>query len=193
MIEDVARIIIGGGVVVYPTETVYGLGASASNEQAILRVFKIKKRPLEKPIFLAVSSLDMLEKVADVSRSDLRLLDRLLPGPVSVLAKRRSTVPDVLTAMSPLVGIRFPDHEIALDIIDATGPITSTSANITGHPSPVSASEVSHEVAESADLVIDGGMCTYAKPSTLVDLASRRIIRPGAGNDRVNEVLRGIF
>jgi L-threonylcarbamoyladenylate synthase len=193
MIEDAARIIIGGGVVVYPTETVYGLGASAQDERAILRVFNIKKRPLTKPIFLAVSSLNMLERVAYVDQSDLKLLERLLPGPVSVLAKKRSIVPDVLTAMSPLVGIRFPDHEIALNIIDAAGPITSTSANIAGHPSPVSVSEVSHEVAEGADLVIDGGMCKYAKPSTLVDLASRKIIRRGAGNDLVNKVLKGIF
>jgi L-threonylcarbamoyladenylate synthase len=193
MIENAARIISGGGVVVYPTETVYGLGACASNEQAILRVFRIKRRAITNPIFLAVSSLDMLERVADVTMSDLRLLDKLLPGPVSFLVKRRNVVPDVLTARSPFVGIRYPDHELALKMIDAAGPITSTSANITGHPSPIDACEVSLEVAEGADLVIDGGRCKYAKPSTLVDLAGRRIIRPGAGIDLANEVLKGIF
>lgn len=192
MTGNAYRIIIGGGVVVYPTETVYGLGANALDEQAILRVFQIKKRPLAKPIFLAVSSLDMLEKVAEVSEPDIALLERLLPGPVSVLAKKRSIVPDVLTAGSPFVGIRFPDHETALRIIDAAGPITSTSANRTGHPSPVSAAEVSREIAERVDLVVDGERCKYGQPSTLLDLASRKIIRQGAGLDKVNEVLKGI-
>ncbi len=192
MIGNASRIIIGGGVVVYPTETVYGLGASALDDQAVLRVFQIKRRPLIKPIFLAVSSIEMLEKVAVISQADLALLGQLLPGPVSVLVKKRSIVPDVLTAGSSMVGIRFPDHEVALRIIDQAGPITSTSANRTGAPSPISAAEVSREIAERVDMVLDGGKCKYAQPSTLLDLASRKILREGAGMDKVNEILKDI-
>jgi len=94
-------------------------------------------------------------------------------------------VPDILTAGSSLVGIRFPDHETALKIIDLAGPITSTSANRTGSPSPTSASEVSREIADRVDLVVDGGKSSYAEPSTLLDLCSRKIVRPGAGLDKV--------
>lgn len=189
-LSNAARIIIGGGVVIYPTETVYGLGANALDEQAILRVFQIKKRPLEKPIFLAVSNFDMLEKVAEVNSSDLALLDKLLPGPVSVLVKKRNVVPDMLTAGSPLVGIRFPDHETALRIIDRAGPITSTSANRTGAPSPIRAADISREIEDRVDMIVDGGKSKYAQPSTLLDLANRKVLREGAGLDKVNEILR---
>lgn len=189
MITSAARIIIGGGVVVYPTETVYGLGANALDEQAILRVFQIKKRPLSMPVFLAVSSLDMLEKVAFVEQKDIALLEQILPGPVSVLVKKRDIVPGLLTAGSPLVGIRCPDHETALRIIDQAGPITSTSANRTGSPPPSSASEVSKEIADRVDLIVDGGKSKYAEPSTLLDLSSRKIIRPGAALDKVQKAI----
>ncbi len=185
MITSAARIVIGGGVIVYPTETVYGLGANALDEQAILKVFQIKRRPQSMPIFLAVSSFEMLEKVAEVSKSDIDLLEEMLPGPVSVLVRKRSIVPDILTAGSQMVGIRYPDHEMALRIIDQAGPITSTSANCTGSPPPTDTFEVSPEIAERVDMVVDGGKSRYAEPSTLLDLPSRKVIRPGAALDKV--------
>jgi L-threonylcarbamoyladenylate synthase len=131
----------------------------------------------------------MLEKVAEISRKDMILLEQILPGPVSVLIRKKSIVPDILTAGSPLVGIRYPDHETALRIIDLAGPITSTSANRSGSPSPVSAMEVSPDIKSRVDEVVDGGMCAYAQPSTLLDLATREIIRPGAGLDRVQKAI----
>jgi len=132
MIASAARFIIGGGAVVYPTETVYGLGANALDEQAVMRIFLIKKRPLSRPISLAVSSLEMLRDVAHIRDEEMRILEELLPGPVSILVRKRSIVPDILTAGSPLVSIRYPDYESALSIIDIAGPITSISANRTG-------------------------------------------------------------
>lgn len=181
--------ILAGGVIVYPTETVYGLGANALHEKAISRVFRIKKRPLSMPIFLAVSSYEMLERVAEINDEERDILERILPGPVSVLIKKKSIVPDILTAGSPIVGIRFPDHQMAREIIDASGPITSTSANVTGSPPPASAADVSREIADAVDLVIDGGRCRYAQPSTLLDLSARRVVREGAG---LEVVLRAI-
>jgi L-threonylcarbamoyladenylate synthase len=118
MIKEAARTIIGGGVVAYPTETVYGLGANALDEQAILRVYQIKKRPLSMPIFLAVSNFEMLESVANVDPQDMAILEQLMPGPVSVLVPKKSIVPNMLTAGSSLVGVRFPDHETALRITE---------------------------------------------------------------------------
>jgi len=185
MINVAARTIMGGGVVVYPTETVYGLGACALDEQAILRIFQIKKRPLSMPIFLAVSSFEMLESVAMVGPNDMAILEKLLPGPISVLVPKKDIVPNMLTAGSSLVGLRFPDHEMALQIIDIAGPITSTSANRTGLAPPSSAQEVSPEIADRVDVVLDGGKCTYSQPSTLLDLSTKKIIRPGAEMQRV--------
>jgi L-threonylcarbamoyladenylate synthase len=189
MIASAARYVIGGGVIVYPTETVYGLGANALDEQAVMRVFQIKKRPLSNPIFLAVSNFDMLMNVAEVSPDDLELLKQLLPGPVSVLVRKKSVVPDILTAGSPLLGIRYPDHETALRIIDLAGPITSTSANRTGALPPTSAASVSPDIRDRVDEVVDGGKCRYAEPSTLLDLQKREIIRPGAGLDKVMKAI----
>ena len=189
MIASAARFIIGGGAIVYPTETVYGLGANALDEQAVMRIFLIKKRPLSRPISLAVSSLEMLRDVAHIRDEEMRILEELLPGPVSILVRKRSIVPDILTAGSPLVSIRYPDHESALSIIDIAGPITSTSANRTGQPAPVSAKEVAEEIKERVDLVVDGGRCQYSQPSTLLDLEGREIIRPGAGLDRAMKAM----
>lgn len=189
MIDSAARYIIGGGVIVYPTETVYGLGANALDEQAVMRVFQIKKRPLDRPIFLAVSNFDMLGNVAEVSRKDMDLLRQIMPGPVSVLVRKKGIVPDILTAGSPLVGIRYPDHETALRIIDLAGPITSTSANRTASPPPTSVDTVSPEIRSRVDEVVDGGKCPYGQPSTLLDLEKREIIRPGAGLDRAMKAI----
>ncbi|MCJ7445264.1 MAG: L-threonylcarbamoyladenylate synthase [Methanotrichaceae archaeon] len=185
MIREASLIIKASGVIVYPTETVYGIGANALNEQAVYRVFQIKKRHLSMPIFLAVSSMRMLQKVAEVNKKDLALLEKILPGPISVLVKKTRIVPDILTAGSPIIGVRFPENEMALKIIDLSGPITSTSANMTGHPPPVSAEEVSEEIREKVDLVVDGGRSKYRQPSTLLDLSNRKIMRQGAALERV--------
>jgi L-threonylcarbamoyladenylate synthase len=185
MMAKAAQLIRSGGIIVYPTETVYGLGANALDEQTILRIFQIKKRPLKMPVFLAVSSLEMLQEVAEVTDKDLDLLEKLFPGPISVLVKKRNIVPDLLTAGSHLVGVRYPDHEMAIKIIDKSGPITSTSANETGSMPPVRVEEVSQRIRDKVDLVVDGGRSRYAQPSTLLDLSSRSIIRKGAGLDKV--------
>jgi len=98
-------------------------------------------------------------------------------------------VPDILTAGSPIVGIRYPDHETALRIIDLAGPITSTSANRTGSPPPISAETVSPEIKDRVDEVVDGGKCKFGQPSTLLDLQKKEIVRPGAGLDRAMKAI----
>ncbi|HOT06568.1 MAG TPA: L-threonylcarbamoyladenylate synthase [Methanotrichaceae archaeon] len=185
-----ARVIRSGGAVIYPTETVYGIGADALSEAAVARVFAIKCRQMDRPLFLAVSSFEMLSEVALVEPDEMAILRKLLPGPIAFLLRKKPHVPDILTAGSPFVGIRFPDHELALALIEEAGPITSSSANITGHLPPVRASEVDRVLASRVEMVMDGGRCRYAIPSTLVDLANKKILRAGALADRVREELR---
>jgi L-threonylcarbamoyladenylate synthase len=197
LITAAIAIIKSGGTVIYPTETVYGLGADALSEEAVRNVYTIKRRDLSRPISLAVSSFEMLERVAYLDPPLTELLTELLPGPVTVLLRRRDTVPEILTAASDVVGVRFPDNEIATRIIEKTGPITSTSANISGRNPPTSVEEVEIK----ADIILNGGKCKYGMPSTVVDMtrtmangAKTKILieikRRGAGYDRVLHVLR---
>ena len=172
-------------MIAYPTETVYGIGALATDAGAIRRVFDIKQRPLAQPLSIAVSSLDMMKKVAKVECEDFIL--RFLPGPVTVILKKREILPDILTAGSKYVGIRYPDHPMALELIQSTGPIVSTSANLHGAPDVMAAEEVTVPV----DYILDGGRSKYAGSSTIVDLHEYRIVRKGAMYEDVRRYMYG--
>ena len=205
-IEDQIRtataIIKNGGMVVYPTETVYGLGADAFSEAAVQNVYKIKRRDLSLPISIAVSSFEMLHEVADIDSEYFEIIVELLPGPVTILLRKKDVVPAILTAASEVVGVRFPDNEIATRIIKETGPITATSANVSGRNPPTCIEEVEVELKLKVELgiIINGGKCKYSMPSTVVDMSKARarasekreikIKRKGACYDRVLHILR---
>jgi L-threonylcarbamoyladenylate synthase len=188
-VAEAAKVLVGGGVVVYPTETVYGIGASIYIPEAVERVFEIKGRERGMPLSVAVASFEMMGQVASISEDDLAHLRKVLPGPVTILVEKDPDLPDTVTAGSPLVGIRFPDHPIALELIGMAGPITSTSANLSGQKPPASIEELDPKIAAEVDFVLDGGRSRFAQPSTLVDLEARRVIREGAGMQRVLELL----
>jgi len=186
-IANAIEVIKSGGTVIYPTETVYGLGAAALSDEAVKKVYELKRRSLSMPISLAVSSFGMLHEVAYVEQSYMGIITRLLPGPVTILLRKKPVVPDVLTAHSEVVGIRFPENPIATRIISETGPITATSANLTGEKPPVCAEEVKIK----ADIIINGGKCKYGIPSTVVDMTrGMKILREGANYDRILHILQ---
>jgi L-threonylcarbamoyladenylate synthase len=180
-IRSAANVIRADGVVAYPTETVYGVGALALKESAVRKVIALKQMVSAKPISLAVSQFSMIKLVAFVE--DFDLLHQLLPGPITVLLRKKEIVPGILTAGTNLVGIRFPSHKVARALIDSVGaPITSTSANVTGEQPPKCAKDVHIDV----DCVLEGGQATLG-PSTVVDLVNRVVVRRGAGYDIVFE------
>jgi L-threonylcarbamoyladenylate synthase len=187
--NDVGRaveIVKNGGVIAYPTETVYGVGALATDIGALQRVYQIKDRPLNQPLSIAVSSMEMLKSVAKVECEDFIL--KFMPGPVTVILKKKKNVlPDMLTARSKYVGIRWPDHKMALDVINNVGPIVSTSANFHGEKDPVRADEVKIPV----DYVLDGGPCKYGAPSTIVDLHEYTVVRKGVMYEEVRRYMYG--
>ena len=186
-IANAIEVIKSGGTVIYPTETVYGLGAAALSDEAVKKVYELKRRSLSMPISLAVSSFEMLHEVAYVEQSYMGIITKLLPGPVTILLRKKPVVPDVLTAHSEVVGIRFPENPIATRIISETGPITATSANLTGEKPPVCAEEVKIK----ADIIINGGKCKYGIPSTVVDMTrGMKILREGANYDRILHILQ---
>jgi len=198
-IKTATAIIKNGGMVVYPTETVYGLGADAFSEAAVRNVYKIKRRDLSRPISIAVSSFEMLHEVADIDSECFEIIAELLPGPVTILLRKKDVVPAILTAASEVVGVRFPDNEIATRIIKETGPITATSANVSGRNPPTCIEEVELKLkVDLLGIIINGGKCKYSMPSTVVDMSKAtanekreiEIKRKGACYDRVLHVLR---
>ena len=180
------RVLRRDGLIVYPTETVYGLGADALSEDAVLKVYEAKNRPLSRPISIAVSDMDMLGAVAVLDEAARAFIERFLPGPVTVVLPAKSCLPAILTGGTGLVGIRWPDHEIALAIIARLdSPITATSANVSGEIPPTRP----EDVYVPNDYVVDGGELP-GTPSTVVDLTTRRILRKGAEWEAVEAFLK---
>lgn len=181
LLQQAVQTLRRDGLIVYPTDTIYGLGADALSENAIERVYAVKMRPRSMPVSVAVSDIEMLGAIAVVDRTADAFIDRFLPGPVTVVLKAKSCLPEILTGGTGLIGIRFPDHPVPLEIIrELDAPITATSANIHGGPNPVSA----NDVHVSHDLLIDGGMLP-GTPSTVVDLVHRQVVRAGADIEEV--------
>ncbi len=168
-----------GDLVVYPTETVYGLGADASDSTAVERVFRVKGRSREKPLSIGVPDAERATEYARLSDRDREFIDRFLPGPVTVVCERRPTLPPGLTAGRDRVGIRIPDHEVALALLEATSPITATSANRSGTGSVTDPAALASEVREAVAVVLDDGR-TPGTESTVVDPTRGVIHRHGA-------------
>ncbi|PWB51704.1 MAG: threonylcarbamoyl-AMP synthase [Candidatus Methanoperedenaceae archaeon] len=184
-IRKASEIIKKNGIVIYPTETVYGIGANIFSTAALEKVFAIKKRDKDKPVSVAVSDFKMMEGLVYIGEKEKRFIEKFLPGPVTVLLKKKKIVNDMLTSGSELVGIRFPAHKTTIKLIELAGvPITSTSANFSGEAPPRRVDEIKI----SADYIIDGGEC-LGEPSTVVDLVNMKIIRKGAKFDEVKTFL----
>lgn len=189
IIEKAVTVLMHDGLVIYPTETLYGLGADAFSDEAIIRVYEAKKRPLGMPISIAVSDFDMLAAVAWVRPEMEAFLDEFLPGPVTVILPARNTVPEILTGGTGMIGIRMPAHEVARRLIERfDAPITATSANLHGAKDPQTPDQctVPHE------FLIDGGQLP-GTPSTVVDLVAKTILRPGADVEKVGQFLRELL
>ena len=183
-VDEAAAAIATGEAVVYPTETVYGLGADATDADAVDRVFEIKGRPYDKPISVAFADIETARQYTEPTDRELAFIDRFLPGPVTVVVDRKPALPDVLTDGRPGVGVRIPDNEVALALCRAAGPITATSANRSGEPSVQEPAALPASVAEAVGAVVDTGRAPGTE-STVVDVAAGEIIRRGAGVEAI--------
>ncbi|HID60407.1 MAG TPA: threonylcarbamoyl-AMP synthase [Hadesarchaea archaeon] len=182
VIAEAAATIRAGGLVVYPTETVYGLGADACSDEAVAKVFTTKVRPIEDPISIAVSSLEMARQFTQLTPRAEVIFKKFLPGPLTVILEAKPSISKLLTAGTGKVGVRVPDHPVALKLLDFVGgPITSTSANITGKPAPSTVREALEQIGKSVDLALDAGKCKLGVPSTVVDLTKEpfEVLREG--------------
>lgn len=178
-----ATIVRQGGVVAFPTETVYGLGADAFNPIAVARIFEIKKRPFFDPLIVHVADLRELQGlVTFLPPQGENLIRRFWPGPLTLVLKKKNEVPDLVTAGLPTVAIRMPKHPVALALIREAGcPIAAPSANPFGYVSPTTADHVRSQLGEKVDLVLDGGPCEVGLESTILSLVEERpaLLRPG--------------
>ncbi len=185
-IERGISILRQGGLVAYPTDTVYGLGASASLPQTAERIYAVKKRPRNMPLPLLLADVSQITEVAEsVPPIAWLLIDRFLPGALTLVLPKSSSVPDIITGGGTTVAVRIPAHPVPVALIEGLGvPIVGTSANITGSPSPVTAEEVYSQLGDKVDLIIDGGRCPGGKESTVVDVTGEIpvVLREGAIN-----------
>ncbi len=184
--EDIAiaaRIIRDGGLVAFPTETVYGLGANAFDEDAVARVYEAKGRPSDNPMIVHISrASDIGQLTRMLSPEIVSLIDNFWPGPLTMVIKKRPEIPNRTTGGLDTVGVRMPDNQAAIDLINMAGvPIAAPSANLSGSPSPTRAKDVIADLDGRVDAIIVGDDCRVGIESTVVDLTSEvpTILRPG--------------
>ena len=188
------QILLSGGIVAFPTESFYGLAVNASDEEAISRLFKIKKRRDNSPVLVLIPSLEYLEGyVADVPEIALRLVERFWPGGLTLLFKATPDIPRLLTAGTGKIGVRISSHPIAAALAKAVGsPITGTSANISGQAGCVTAEEVCSSLGRAVDLILDGGRTGGGKGSTILDVTVNppEILREGmVGREELQNII----
>lgn len=178
-----SKAIIRGKLVAFPTETVYGLGASAFDQKAISQIFKVKGRPQDNPLIVHISEISQVEQLAKVfPQSAQRLIKEFWPGPLTIVLKKKKIVPKIVTAGLDSVAIRMPENKIALELIKQSKvPIVAPSANLSGKPSPTKARHVIDDIFGKVDYIIDGGNCKIGIESTVIDFTSivPTILRPG--------------
>ena len=181
--NEAADILKAGGLVAFPTETVYGLGANGLDPKAVAAIFQAKGRPQDNPLILHIPSSDHLERYCvDIPATAYDLARRFWPGPLTMILKRRMAVPDVVTAGLDTVGMRCPDHPVAREILELCQlPVAAPSANTSGRPSPTTAQATWEDMDGKIDAIVDGGPCSVGVESTIVDLTTQppRLLRPG--------------
>ena len=200
---DAASVLMSGGLVAFPTETVYGLGADACNEMAVARIYSVKGRPADHPLIVHVPSLDALgDWAADVPAYAIALARDYWPGPMTLVVTRSALAADFITGGQDTVGVRVPNHPVALGLLEAFARaggkgIAAPSANRFGNVSPTTAQAVSDELSDylaDNDVILDGGACAVGVESTIIDCTGDvpKILRPGAITEEMIEHSTGL-
>ncbi len=181
-LKEAAAIIKAGGLVAFPTETVYGLGANALDTDAVEKIFEAKQRPQDNPLIVHIADPKEAQALCIVTETAKKLMAAFFPGPLTLLMKKKPIIPDLTTAGLDSVGIRMPNHPVALALIKEAGlPIAAPSANRSGKPSPTSAQHVLTDMQGRIPMILDGGDCQVGVESTVLDTTSDppTILRPG--------------
>lgn len=182
-VRQCAEMLRNGDIVAFPTETVYGLGANALDGEAAKKIFVAKGRPATNPLIIHVADKSQIDAVAFVDDTSKKLIDALMPGPLTLVLRKKECVPDVVTAGNATVAVRMPDHPVALRLIREAGvPVCAPSANTSSRPSPTMAQHVYDDLRGKISHILDGGKCPFGMESTILDMTVRppRVIRAGS-------------
>lgn len=195
VLKEAAETLKNGGIIIYPTDTLYGLGANALDKSAILRIFKIKKQSSTKPISVIAKDISMARRISCIDKRVENILRKVWPGPITIILRKKDIVPYVLTAESETIGIRIPHSIFINDLMKLVDfPITATSANISGKNdllNPKEIIEIFGKESSSADMFVDSGKIKNPEPSTIIDLTTNtpKIVRIGVvGRDKMMEL-----
>ena len=179
-IKKAVAVVKNGGIIIYPTETCYGLGCNALDEDAVKKIYELKQRPLEKNLIVIISDFDMWEKIAYVTTKAREIAKKYWPGPLTIIQKKKELVPDILNPEN--IAVRISSNEVASKIAKKSGvPIVSTSANLSGGLNPYTIEDIPGSILQRVDLVIDGGKLPVKMPSTVIEVVNNKvkIIRQG--------------
>ncbi len=184
LLSEIKARVKNGELIVYPTDTVYGLGVSIHDVDAIKRVYEVKSRAFSSPLIALVSKKENVKKIAELGENSLlveRLIDEFWPGALTIILEKKDTIPSEMVSCTNTVGIRMPKLDISLEIIEACGGVlATTSANISGRPSAKRYGDLDEELLKLVDIKVDGGNCPLGIESTIIDMRSEpRIIRLG--------------
>ena len=196
MIEEAGKLIKQGKIVIFPTETVYGIGTNGLDENAVKKLYEVKQRPLNKPISLLVNNMEMVNMIAkDINEIEYKIMKNFFPGPLTIILKKKDIVPDIVTAGQDTVGVRIPRGEIARKLVELSGvPIAAPSANISGKPSGTNLQEIMKYFEGKVDYYIDGGNSELGLASTIVQVIDKKpvILRQGSITlEQIDKILKG--
>ena len=194
VLTEAAEILKNGGLVAFPTETVYGLGANGLDEKACKRIYEAKGRPSDNPLILTIGDLDGLYKiVGKVTENAKKIIDAFWPGPITLVLPKADCVPETVTGGLDTVAVRYPSNKIASELIKIAGiPVAAPSANSSGKPSPTRASHVEFDLNGKIEMIIDGGAADWGLESTILDVSEDKpvLLRPGAvTQDMIEDVV----
>lgn len=191
-IENIARNILKGRNIVFPTETVYGIGANAFDKEACEKIFQIKGRQKNKPLLVLISNLDMLDSIVETkNKVENKLIEKFWPGPLTIVFKKKieSNIPDVVTAGGDTIGIRMTSGKVARMLLEGSGvPIVAPSANISGHPTGTKIETIIKELGDKVDYILDYGDIKEEVPSTIVKVENEEIVILRQGKITKNEL-----
>ena len=194
-LKEPAKIIRDGGIVIFPTETVYGIGTNGLDEKAIKKIYEVKQRSFNKPISLLVNNIEMVNKIAkNISKLEYKIMESFFPGPLTIILEKRDIIPNILTANTNTVGIRMPSGKIAKKLIEYAGvPIATPSANISGRPSGTNIRDIQKDFEGKVDYFIDNGESKIGIPSTIVKVINEKIhiLREGSiSKEQINKIVQ---
>lgn len=198
--EKIAKFIKNDNLIIYPTDTVYGVGAQMYSEEALRKLYIAKSRDFNSPLIALVSNKNIVEEIANIPEKNRekfqKLIEKFWPGGLTIILEKKDCVPSIMVSNGKTVGVRMPNHDVALKIIEAVGGVLpTTSANISGEHTPRSYQELSAEFKDKIDLIVNGGECPVGKESTIIDLSGKKIkiLRSGAISKEMIEEIIGKF